>query len=413
MPSYAVAGPSSAAPSAAPSYAAPSYAGQRRAGDLQRIVFVGNNWDGTIDLVKPGTFRRVAELNAIPDYDERMAEIQTDPVRLAYFNAIAQFIGEGHNQYVDDMYSTNDGRMVVVSRPSFADVVAISLATRKIVWRFKVDGQRSDHMAVSPDGTKVAVSASTANVVHVLDIQTGKELGKFPSGDSPHESVFIDGGRRILHASIGLVYTPTDEAQADTSKGDRQLEIVDAKTYKVLKQIDIRGALDRRGMTDVSDAVRPLTLSPDERYIYFQVSFFHGFMEYDRENDRISRVKHLPNLVKDMPREEYVLDSAHHGISMNTAGTRLCVAGTMDDYATVVNRSNLRRGPLLKGGLKPYWVTHSDNGRFCYISWSGSDTISKISYRTRRIVDTVKVGDHPQRVRNGFIRTALLAGLRG
>ena len=90
------------------------------------------------------------------------------PYRLAYFLAIRALIGEGHDQYVDDMYSSRDGKLLVVSRPSFADVVAISLETGEIVWRFVVDGVRADHMAISPDGRHVVVSASTANVVHVL-----------------------------------------------------------------------------------------------------------------------------------------------------------------------------------------------------------------------------------------------------
>ncbi len=380
--------------------------------DVRRVVFVGNNWSGTADLLDPVTFRRLARINVIPDYDARMQEIATNPYRLAYFLAIRELIGEGNDQFVDDMYSSNDGRLVVISRPSFGDVVAISLRTKKIVWRFAVDGVRSDHMAVSPDGKRVVVSASTGNVVHVLRVADGKQVGKFASGGSPHESVFIDGGRKILHASIGMVYSPLDDPALDPTKQERVLQIVDAKTFKILRRYNLRKALDERGLDDVSTAVRPLTLSPDEKQIYFQLSFFHGFVQMDRRTGRITHVRRLPNLVKDTPREQYLLDSAHHGIAMNPAGTKICVAGTMSDYATVVDARSDRRSRLIKGGLKPYWVTPSWNGRYCYISWSGSDTVSRISYRTARIVTTTKVGDHPQRVRNGVIRKGFLAGLR-
>ena len=376
--------------------------------DVRRAVFVGNNWDGTADILAPGTFARLGRINVVPDRDERMAEIATNPDRLAYFLAIREAIGEGHDQLVDDMYSSNDGTMLIVSRPSFADVVAISLATKKIVWRFPVAGYRSDHMALSPDGTRVAVSASTADLVHVLRVSDGKEVGQFPSGGSPHENIFIDGGTKILHASIGMVYSPLDQPEADASKQERVLQIVDANTFKILRRFDLRKALDERGMENVSTAVRPMTLSPDEKKFYFQLSFFHGFVELDRRTGNITRVKHLPNLVPEMPREQYVLDSAHHGIAMNPSGTKICVAGTMSDYATVVDADTFKTGKLLKGGTKPYWVTPSWDGRFCYISWSGTDKVSKISYRTGRITMSAKVGDHPQRVRNGFVVRSLL-----
>ena len=378
----------------------------------RRVVFVGNNWDGTADLLAPRTFKRLSRVNVIPDYRARMAEIAANPYRLAYFLAIRTLIGEGHDQYVDDMYSSNDGKLVVISRPSFADVVGISLATGKIKWRFPVRGVRSDHMAVSPDGRRVVVSASTGNVVHVLRMRDGKQVGRFRSGGSPHESVYIDGGKRILHASIGTVYSPLDEpGLPDPLEGQRVLQIVDAKTFKILRRYNVRKALDARGMKQASIAVRPMTLSPDEKKLYFQLSYFHGFVEMDRRTGKITRVMRLPNLIPNLPKVAYLLDSAHHGIAMNPKGTRICVAGTMSDYATLVNVRSWTHTRLLKGGKKPYWVTPSWDGKHCYISWSGSDTVAKISYRTARIVKTQKVGDHPQRVRNGFIRTSYLKGL--
>jgi hypothetical protein len=385
---------------------------ERGGEDVRRAVFVGNNWAGTADILDPRTFERLGRIDVVPDKDERIQEIATNPYRFAYFLAIRALIGEGHDQYVDDMYSSNDGRMLIVSRPSFADVVAIDLRSKHIVWRFQVDGVRSDHMAISPDGRRVVVSASTGNVVHVLRVADGVEVGRFPSGGSPHENIFIDGGKRILHASIGMVYSPLDDPALDPTKQERVLQVVDARTMEIVRTYHLRKALDDRGMTRTSTAVRPMTLSPDDRTFYFQLSFLHGFVEMDRASGEITRVRRLPNLVPDMPREQYLLDSAHHGIAMNPAGTKLCVAGTMSDYATVVDARSFHRGPLLKKkDGKPYWVTQSWDGRYCYISWSGTDEVAKISYRTGRIVQTVPVGDHPQRVRNGWVRTDLVPTL--
>jgi YVTN family beta-propeller protein len=93
---------------------------------------------------------------------------------------------------------------------------------------------------------------------------------------------------------------------------------------------------------------------------------------------------------------------------MNGSGKRLCVAGTMSDYAAIVSRRSLKY-KLIRAGEKPYWSTTSRNGRKCYVSWSGSDRISVISYRKRKEVARVKVGDHPQRIRSGAVQASWLA----
>jgi YVTN family beta-propeller protein len=331
--------------------------------------------------------------------------IALNPVDLGYFLAIRQLIGEGHDQFVDDAFTSHDGRFLYVSRPSFKDVVAISFETKKIVWRTEVEGQRADHMAISPDGKRLVVSASTARKAHVIDTANGKILGSFESGDSPHENNFSRDGSKIFHASIGTVYTPLDHPALDSSKGDRWFEIVDANTLKVIKRIDIGQKLAEAGFPDMSSAVRPMALTPDERYVYFQVSFFHGFVEYDLKADKVLGILPLPlsEKAQAMSREEYLLDSAHHGLAMNPSGTKLCVAGTMSDYAAMVNRQTFRY-TIAAQGTKPYWSTNSGDGKYCFVSFSGDDNVGVISYRTNKLVTKIPVGDHPQRMRMGVIR---------
>ncbi|MDV3504419.1 hypothetical protein [Marinobacter sp. M-5] len=372
-------------------------------GKTRSVIFVGNNWEGTVDVIDAQTYSKVGRINGIPDKRQRMTEILFNPVRLVFFQAVRLFIGEGNDQFVDDMYSTPDGRLLVVSRPSFADVVGIEVASGDIAWRFEVDGYRSDHMALSPDGTRVAVSASTGNVVHVLDVETGEEVGRFPTGNSPHENLYSEDGKRIYHASIGYVFTPLDQDLMEFTKGERLFQVVDAESLEILKRFDMKDKLEDAGYSDLSPAIRPMAHTPDERFFYFQLSFLHGFIEYDMEADRVTRRAELPNLIPDVPQEVYINDSAHHGIAMNGRGDTLCVAGTMSDYVAIVDRETFNHDILTGLGEKPYWVTTNEAGDRCYISWSGTDQISVIDIDTATEIVRVDVGDHPQRIREGRV----------
>jgi hypothetical protein len=179
----------------------------------------------------------------------------------------------------------------------------------------------------------------------------------------------------------------------------------------VLKKIDMASKLEEAGHPNMSSAVRPMALSPDEKTLYFQVSFFHGFVEYDLQTDKVTRVAQLPvsEKAKKLRRDEYLLDSAHHGLAMNKEGTKLCVAGTMSDYGAIVDRMTFAP-TILDVGIKPYWATNSADGEYCYISASGDDWLAVISYRSEKIIAKVPVGDHPQRVRDGVARLDIYPG---
>src|ERR1044071_9666836 len=77
---------------------------------LQEGMFVGNNWEGTADVIKSsGTFAKIGRINVAPDRAQRLNEIYLDPIKLAFYLGIQHGPGEGHDQLVDDMYSTPDG----------------------------------------------------------------------------------------------------------------------------------------------------------------------------------------------------------------------------------------------------------------------------------------------------------------
>ena len=416
---------------------------------LRDVMFVGNNWAGTATIVDARSLKVLRTgVNLVPDKQQELTDIMLSPDRLAYYLAIQQGPGEGHDQYVDDMFTTPDGRYLAVSRPSFADVAWIDVAkaaagrSDSVVREQQMDGYRADHMALSPDGRRLLVSDSTANqvieysmvdeVVGGRQIRMGDRLRTFVSGETPHESNYSPDGSRIYHASIGKVYTPGDDPALDALKGDRWFEIVDNSDFSITRRWDMGKELAEAGYPGMSAAVRPMAIAPDQRFLYFQVSFFHGYVEFDTQapdldgvvtytaggipeprTGAVTRVVSLPNRVPDMPREQYVNDSAHHGLSMDDAGTTLCAAGTMDDYAALVDRAtgSYQIFDTASTGhpyLKPYWTTKG-LGDTCWISLSGSDSVAVLDFRTHKELAFLPVGDHPQRVRHGEVPDAVVA----
>ena len=415
---------------------------------LRDVMWVGNNWAGTASIVDENSLEVLQRgVNLIPDKEQELADIRSDPERLAFYLAIQQGPGEGHDQYVDDMFTTTDGKYLAVSRPSFADVVWIDIAKAvagqgdSIFREQPMDGHRSDHMGLSPDGRRLLVSDSTeAQVIEfsmvdeTVDGQTlaiGDRTRTFGTGETPHENNYTEDGSRVFHASIGKVYTPGDDPVLDATKGDRWFQIVRNSDFEITQRWDMGKELAEAGYPNMSSAVRPMAIAPDERFVYFQVSFFHGLVEFDTQardidgqvgytagtvpeprTGAVRRVVNLPNRVPTMPREQYVNDSAHHGLSMNKSGTTMCAAGTMDDYAALIDRRTMSYKIFDTATTghsygKPYWTTEGLNNT-CWISLSADDAVAVLDFSRKKELAYLSVGDHPQRVRHGVVSNAVL-----
>jgi hypothetical protein len=430
------------------------------------VMVVGNNWAGTATIIDARTRKKLATINVVPDKEEELQHVVTPsashPAGPAFYAAIQQVVGEGNDQYVDDLFTTRNGKYLAVSRPSLRDVVWIDIAKAvaagkagdpdSIVAEAEMDGYRTDHMGISPDRRRLLVSDSTERQVieySMVGKAMGKRLRTFESGDTPHENNYSEDGERIFHASIGRVYTPADYPGAglvqediddklvhDSVKADRWLQIVDNASFEVTHRWDMGKELEEAGYPKMSSAVRPVAITPNEKIMYAQVSFFHGLVEFNMVKPdpngggdytvgaldepavgKVTRRIRLPiaDDVKDMRREDYVLDSAHHGLAINESGRKLCVAGTMSDYAAIVDRATFTP-KVFKGAAryikgreysKPYWAVEGPRNT-CWMSMSGSDLVTVISFHKEKVIGEVKVGDHPQRVRPGRILESAL-----
>ncbi len=91
-------------------------------------------------------------------------------------------------------------------------------------WPARPDGESA--MAVSPDGSRVFVSSGRD--VLMLDGETGKELGKFGTGDTTHSIVF-DPSTHLVAALSGA--------------GRINVARVDATSVKLVQSLDTRSVL--------------------------------------------------------------------------------------------------------------------------------------------------------------------------
>ena len=444
---------------------------QQVSGTVKNVFLVGNNWDGTADIFDAETFEHLQKVDVVPDFSKRSREIleSKDPNSKLFYEMIRALLAEGNDQLVDDLFTSRDGRYLYASRPSFRDVVAIDLITNELKWRTDCDGYRSDHAALSEDSKTLLVSCSTAKNVLAIDTQTGEIIGRFPSGSSPHESTYIRDGEMIVHANIGAVYRsfsffvdwfdvsstkpdagrfvskvptslelerfiakakagkPVDFNEAEKKwlderiKEERFLHLVpvtkslDGATFAKPKKIDMRLLLTDflGGKHPVDWAIRPMAVARDDKSIFFQVSFFHGFFEYEMPSESFpnGRVVNrwdllIPEKVRTLESWQYQLNSAHHGLAINGDNDRLCVAGTMSGYVAIVDREKdangnvvaryfplvydeadreytmdaLRKDPT---SAKPYWATTSADGKRCYVTVSQLDKVWVLNYGDR------------------------------
>jgi YVTN family beta-propeller protein len=360
---------------------------------LRDVLLVGNAAGGTVSFIDGHNFASLGSFNAIPDLQQRLDAMSV--IERTGYELVRSQLGD---KFVDDAFLSPDGNTLYVSRANLCDVVAFDVASHRQLWRFKVDGIHADHMALSPDGSKIIVSASTSSKAQVINTATGTLAAEFATGTYPHANDYSPDGSLLYNSSIGTISLPQ---WLEWAKGSKLLTVVDPATFKVLKTYSF------------DHGVRPAVFTPDNKTMYAQLSYLNGFIEYDLTTGTITRTINMPYSAAGaaMSVDDYPGNSAHHGMAMSGDGSKLCVGGTIDDYAAIISRPALTTDRIIPVGKIPYWTLTSADGNYCFVSLSGDNTVSVISYSTAQEVARVPVGNFPQRERIGKATAATLTAL--
>ena len=365
---------------------------------------VGNAVAGTVSFIDATTFASLGSFSVVPDLQQLQASwtpVQWANCAIANADEATVDPAVGGTRYIDDFAISPGGTTIYVSRGNLDDVAAFNLETHQELWTFQMPGIHSDHLALSPDGRQLAVSATTAQEAVVLDARTGSAEGTFPTGTYPHQNTYTADGKYIYNESIGITALPK---ALNALKGQLQLEKVDAATLQVVK------------VWPFPYGVRPFATAPDGTTMYADLSYLNGFIKYDLNTSTTLATVQQPYsaaAAAESP-DSYPQNSAHHGIALSGDGSKLCDVGTIDDYTKIVSTSTLQTTATVVSyptGSIPYWATTSADGKYCYVSLSAASQVSVISYTTGAEVARVPVGSFPQRERVATVPQAVIGNL--
>ncbi len=379
---------------------------------MRDVLMVGNSVAGTVSFLDPATFANLGSINVIPDRDEVIAAINADLVRFIAYPIVKNaqllhhFEPQAGDRFVDDLFVSPDGTVLYVSRSNLGDVAAFDLTkpNHPRIWRTFVDSPKADHATISPDGSRLIVSATgTSRVADVIDAKTGKIIGTFPTGAYPHQNDYSADGKFIYNSSIGNVSYQAVTHQNNANAGDRWLVKVDATTLQVVK-------------TWVFEwGIRPNIITADGKTLYTQLSYLNGVVKYDLDASQEIRRSEQPlssfALMTYANYDEYPHHSAHHGLAISGDGTKLCDCGTIDNQVAIVSTDNMQVEKMIDVGMVPYWATTGPGGQYCFVSLSGGDAVSVIDYNAGKELKVVPVGKFPQRSRLGKVPEQVLKTL--
>jgi DNA-binding beta-propeller fold protein YncE len=232
----------------------------------RNVLLVGDAVAGTVSFIDGSTHASLGSFSVIPDLQQVFAgwtPVQWASYAIAVADEATVDPSVGGVRYIDDFAVSPDGTVLYVSRANLDDVAAFNLETHKELWISPVDGIHADHLALSPDGLQLVVSATTAQVADVYDTATGKREGTFATGTYPHQNQYTADGKYIYTESIGTTALPY---ALNALKGQLQLEKVDASTLKVVK------------VWTFPYGLRPFVIAPDGTTMYADLSYLNGFI---------------------------------------------------------------------------------------------------------------------------------------
>jgi YVTN family beta-propeller protein len=243
----------------------------------------------------------------------------------------------------------------------------VDRASSKVIRKIPL-GTRPNNVAITRDGKRVYICIRQESWVDVVDTASLEKVKSIPVGRYPHNVYLTQDGQYMLA----------------TSMGDKKITAIDVKTEEPAFEIPLSGV------------PRPVAMDDGPKRLFVQLSNLHGFVVVDYA----SRKEIQKVLLSDAPPDAKPLipQTFSHGMGITPNGAELWVNSMLNNAVSVYSLPDLKLTGSVSVGRGPDWLTFTPDGKFCYVSNAGADSVSAIEVATRKEVARIPVGKVPKRI---------------
>jgi DNA-binding beta-propeller fold protein YncE len=244
------------------------------------------------------------------------------------------------------------GRLYV---STLQQLVCIDLVTDKVIWQ-KSFGHGSDRMSITPDGEVIYLPSLEKQLWYIVDAKTGKVLKRLELNSRSHNTIVGLDGRRAYLAGLASPYL----AVVSTANQTVELEVGPFANF-----------------------IRPFTINGAQTRVFANVNGLLGFEIGDLEAGRVIGRVEIKGFPMGPPKRH---GCPSHGIALSPDEREIWVCDSFNSRLHVFDAtaSPPEQGPSIPLREQPGWVTFSIDGRYAYPS-----TGEVIDAKTKKIVGTL------------------------
>lgn len=268
-----------------------------------------------------------------------------------------------------------DGSAIYVSNEYDHTVDVVDARTLEVTKQIPLTGG-PNNIAITPDGSRlyVAITAGGAGV-DVIDTRTQTNVRFIPTAGGVHNVFVTPDGRHVVAGMIGA----------------RMLTVIDTQTDQPVWSVEF-----------AEGGVRPMEfdVNPDgsTKYIYVEISDWHGFFVVDFETHEVVARIENPDLPLSQVDADALQGSPSHGIARSPDGRTLWVASKPHNSVYAYSLPDLDVIGRVEVGHHPDWLAVTPDSRYLYSANAGSNDVSVVDRESMREIARIPVGHTPKRV---------------